>query len=132
KRIAEVMKAAKVATVTEGYRKPYPAGSTIPVLALASISALLCFIFAVIALDLAFGGVWAVVMVAAPVLALATWLLLLKRPVTAKGAEHRDHLRGLKDYIRLAEQDRINYLQSPQGALRTPVDTGDRHEIIRL
>src|SRR5690606_13383930 len=75
---------------------------------------------------------WAITMIAAPILAVITFVLLAKKPLTAKGAEHRDHLKGLKDYIRLAEQERINYLQSPQGALRIPVDTGDTHELIKL
>lgn len=32
----------------------------------------------------------------------------------------RQRLSGLRDYMRLAEQDRMRILQSPQGALRTP------------
>src|SRR5690606_10112478 len=57
---------------------------------------------------------------------------LTARPRSAKGGDHRDHRNGLTDDLRLAEQDRLNYLQSPQGALRTPVATGDKHELIRL
>lgn len=39
---------------------------------------------------------------------------------TQRGHELRRHLSGLRDYVRLAEQDRLRMLQSPQGALRTP------------
>ncbi|MCW4457074.1 DUF2207 domain-containing protein [Microbacterium sp. MPKO10] len=39
---------------------------------------------------------------------------------TPRGQELRRHLSGLRDYVRLAEQDRLRMLQSPQGALRTP------------
>ncbi|MGF3056653.1 DUF2207 family protein [Microbacterium sp. YY-01] len=39
---------------------------------------------------------------------------------TDQGKELRRHLSGLRDYVRLAEQDRLQFLQSPQGALRTP------------
>jgi uncharacterized membrane protein YgcG len=35
---------------------------------------------------------------------------------TKSGVETRDHLLGLRDYIKLAETDRIKYLQSPTGA----------------
>ncbi|SDS68498.1 DUF2207 domain-containing protein [Microterricola viridarii] len=35
----------------------------------------------------------------------------------------RDHLAGLRDYIALAEADRLRFLQSPAGALTRPVDT---------
>ena len=55
-----------------------------------------------------------------------------RQPLTATGAELRDHLRGLELYIRLAEADRMRVLQSPQGALRDPVDVTDRDEALRL
>lgn len=34
---------------------------------------------------------------------------------SAKGVEVRDHMLGLRDYIKLAEADRLKFLQSPQG-----------------
>ncbi|GAA3590607.1 hypothetical protein GCM10022198_13140 [Klugiella xanthotipulae] len=39
-------------------------------------------------------------------------------------APYRDHLNGLYDYITLAEADRFRVLQSPQGALQVPVESG--------
>ncbi|MCJ1697403.1 DUF2207 domain-containing protein [Rathayibacter caricis] len=45
-------------------------------------------------------------------------VLLAKVPVTAAGAELRDHLRGLELYLKLAEADRFAVLQSPEGAQR--------------
>ncbi|KAB1643374.1 DUF2207 domain-containing protein [Gulosibacter chungangensis] len=39
---------------------------------------------------------------------------------TPLGRELRRYLSGLRDYVRLAEQDRLRVLQSPQGALRLP------------
>ncbi|TFC03505.1 DUF2207 domain-containing protein [Cryobacterium adonitolivorans] len=42
------------------------------------------------------------------------------RPLTARGAELRDYLKGVSVYISLAEADRLRVLQSPSGALRTP------------
>ncbi|PVW03691.1 DUF2207 domain-containing protein [Microbacterium sp. Gd 4-13] len=39
--------------------------------------------------------------------------------ITELGAPVRDHLIGLRDYLQLAEADRIRMLQSPEGAERT-------------
>jgi uncharacterized membrane protein YgcG len=50
--------------------------------------------------------------------------------LTRKGADARDHLRGLRDYIRLAEADRIRVLQSPGTAER--IDVTDRSAVVKL
>lgn len=39
--------------------------------------------------------------------------------LSRKGADLRDHLRGLRLYLTVAEEDRIRVLQSPEGAERT-------------
>ncbi|PZQ88392.1 MAG: DUF2207 domain-containing protein [Leifsonia xyli] len=52
--------------------------------------------------------------------------------LTREGALAREHLDGIRDYLELAEADRIRVLQSPEGAERTPVDTGDREAVVRL
>lgn len=51
---------------------------------------------------------------------------------TRLGVEQRDYLLGLKEYIKLAEADRINYLQSPQGVEKTPIDSNDPKQQIKL
>lgn len=58
--------------------------------------------------------------------------VLLVRPylLTAKGAELRDYLIGMRDYLTLAEEDRIRVLQSPDGAER--IDTTDRGLVVKL
>ena len=53
-------------------------------------------------------------------------------PLSDRGAELRDHLKGLRLYIQVAEKDRIRMLQSPEGAERTPVDTTDRGMMLTL
>jgi uncharacterized membrane protein YgcG len=53
-------------------------------------------------------------------------------PFTEKGAEVRDHIAGLDLYIRVAETDRLRVLQSPEGALRKPVDTSDSRTVLHL
>ncbi len=58
--------------------------------------------------------------------------LVSRKPLTALGAETRDHLRGLQVFIEWAEADRIRMLQSPQGAERVQIDTTDRRVMLRL
>ena len=50
--------------------------------------------------------------------------------LSAKGRETNDHLLGMRDYMELAEADRIRVLQSPEGAERVNVD--DRTEMVKL
>lgn len=57
-------------------------------------------------------------------------LAIAPKPLTASGAEARDYLLGLRDYLRLAEADRFRVLQSPDGAER--VDLGDPGQLVRL
>jgi hypothetical protein len=53
-------------------------------------------------------------------------------PLTEEGAAMRDHLRGLREFIALAEADRLRVLQSPTGALRVPVDLTDKRLRLKL
>lgn len=78
-------------------------------------------------------GVWWVVLpdIAAAIFAIV--LLILTAPrlrITDKGAQVRDHLEGLKQYIELAEKDRLAFLQSPQTAER--VDVRDTGAVVKL
>jgi uncharacterized membrane protein YgcG len=57
-------------------------------------------------------------------------LLTRRRPLTAKGAELREHLEGLREFIRVAEADRLQMLQSVSGAER--VSTSDGAAIIKI
>jgi uncharacterized membrane protein YgcG len=51
---------------------------------------------------------------------------------TATGTAAYEQLLGLRDYLRLAEADRLRVLQSPEGAVRTPVDAGDPAAVVKL
>ena len=57
-------------------------------------------------------------------------LLARRRPLTTKGAELREHLEGLREFIRVAEADRLQMLQSVSGAER--ISTSDRTAIIKI
>ncbi|HRN29141.1 MAG TPA: DUF2207 domain-containing protein [Terrimesophilobacter sp.] len=50
--------------------------------------------------------------------------------MSEKGAEVRDHLLGIRDYLKLAEADRIRMLQAPDTAER--IDVTDRQAVVKL
>jgi uncharacterized membrane protein YgcG len=58
--------------------------------------------------------------------------IVLSKPklLTDKGAELRDHLLGLREYLTIAEEDRLRVLQSPAGADR--IDINDHEAIVKL
>ncbi len=58
--------------------------------------------------------------------------MLYRHPLTPTGAELVDHIKGLELYIRLAEADRLRVLQSPQGALREPIDVNSKEQRLKL
>ena len=68
-------------------------------------------------------GQWVGAILVVLTVAALFWVLTISPPpflrFTPRGQELRRHLVGLRGYIRLAEQDRLRVLQSPQGALRT-------------
>lgn len=63
---------------------------------------------------------------------LAVTVLVGRKPKSARGAELRDHLKGVKEFIAWAEADRIRMLQSPSGAERRPVDPNDPRQMLHL
>lgn len=88
-------------------------------IAASFVGAILTIVFGVVLLADDRGGVLPLILLLASFVALfAVFFLVLKTPLTPAGAELRDHLRGLEEYIRLAEADRFRMLQSPDGASR--------------
>lgn len=116
-----------------GYRRPVRAlVRAVPALiGLAATIAVIAFgIVAIVA------GVMPLVPLLAIGVALAATIvggiLVTHKPLTATGADARDHLLGLKVFIEWAEADRIRMLQSPSGAERTPVDADDPRQVLHL
>ena len=64
------------------------------------------------------------------VLLIASAILSKPYLLSRSGAESWEYLVGLRDYLRLAEEDRLRVLQSPQGADR--VVATDRRAIVKL
>lgn len=117
---------------TGAYRPVRPGTRTIPAVlvgagALGSlgfgIAALAAFVAPALAVTLLVLGL---------VLAVVCAVVLAHRPLSAEGAEVRDHLEGLREFIAWAEADRIRMLQSPRGAERAPVDTGDAAQVLTV
>ena len=88
--------------------------------AAAVVAAALSVFLGIAAMDDRMGGPWPFIcFVIAIVAAIATLIAVVDvRPLTEEGRSIRDHLEGLRLYIRLAEADRLRMLQSPDGALR--------------
>lgn len=51
---------------------------------------------------------------------------------TEKGTAAYEQLLGLRDYLQLAEADRLRVLQSPEGAVRTRIDPHDSAAVVKL
>lgn len=93
------------------------------------VLALVCMILGAIGRTGTWVGAAAlIVSVLAGVLAISLWRY--RDRITETGAPARDHLLGLRDYLALAEKDRLRVLQSPEGAER--IDTGDPLQVVHL
>lgn len=51
---------------------------------------------------------------------------------TQSGVEIKDYILGLQEYIKLAEAERLRYLQSPQGAEKRTIDPTDPKQQVKL
>ncbi len=128
-----ILKSANQELVRRGLRREVSGGvRAVPILAAAACAALV-FVFGFIALD---NGVHALVplslIIGSSVVVFAVIAMMARKPLTAAGAEVRDHLLGLKEFIEWAEADRIRMLQSPQGAERVQIDSRDVRQILWL
>lgn len=56
------------------------------------------------------------------------------KPFTDKGLEAVRYLKGLERYMKVAEKDRINYLNSPEGIQKVPtgVDVDNPEQVLKL
>jgi len=133
KKITKLHTATTKRAVSDGYRRKVSYAAIGWLFALSAVLGVAGVLFAIGSLVEAYGGAIPVALIIASVGGLAaTWVLLSKSPLDAKGVELRDYLRGLKLYISLAEADRLRYLQSPEGAITTPVATDDTVELVKL
>jgi uncharacterized membrane protein YgcG len=120
-------------SVTDGYRRK-PASAVVGWLFAGSfVTAAIGVIAALASFVGAFGGAVPAAFIVASIGGLVTTFALAARsPLDAQGTELREYLDGLKMYIALAEADRLRYLQSPEGAVKTPVATDDTAQLVKL
>ncbi|MBF4622859.1 DUF2207 domain-containing protein [Clavibacter sp. VKM Ac-2872] len=131
-RIQKLMAAITRRTVPDGLRKPLPMGAMVLLILAAALGAGAAVVFAVLSLAQAYGGPVVIAFLVVAVLALiVTIVALVKHPLTERGVALRDHLAGLREFIRLAEADRIRMLQSPAGAERHDLPRDER-DVLRL
>lgn len=135
--LAKQVQALRVSTrkraFAEGHLRPGTAWRGSLLLIAAFVLAVVSFVSGAMSLEAALGGplpvVAMVVAIAVVVVVLAT---AFRSPLTAKGAELRDYIEGIKMYIEWAEEERFRVLQSPEGALRTGIDAPDRGQVVRV
>ena len=133
KRITKLQSAVAKRSVSEGYRRKPQAAVTGWLFAASLVFAVLGVVFAFLALANDFGGALpAILLVPAIGGLIATFALVARTPLEARGVELRDHLKGLKLYISLAEAERLKVLQSPEGALRERIATDDTTQLVKL
>lgn len=126
-RIQSLYSGLPARAVREGYRRPIQSRTVAAVLVPVAVGGLAGLVFGIVSVVTVFGGFWPVLAIPVAVIALAIApVLVIRRPLTAQGAELRDQLRGLEVYIKQAEADRLAYLQSPEGAERMRPSDGDQ------
>lgn len=118
---------------SRGWRTLVPARHSVGLPLLALLAVVAVFVTGILVSEEGRGGALPGVLIPVAIgLFIVIGVCLWRFPLTAEGAELRDHIRGLEEYIELAEADRMRVLQSPQGALRDPVDVQNRDEALRL
>ncbi|MGV9194251.1 DUF2207 domain-containing protein [Microbacterium sp. MC2] len=129
----KILKEARRALKDRGLYRPVPPVARALPFAVAIVAGIVVLAAGIIALDSGVDSPWPVLLIVGfgAVLVFLS-IMLLRSPLTVAGAEVRDHLRGLQEFIEWAEADRIRMLQSPEGAERMPVDTGDPRQMLRL
>lgn len=118
---------------TRGLRRQVPRRvRAVPIL-LAWLLAALVIVAGIAAIGAGVAAIWVIpVIIVSVVAAFVTAGLLSRRPLSAAGAEARDHLEGLRVFIEWAEADRIRMLQSPRGAERVQIDVNDPGQMLKL
>jgi len=133
KKITKLQAATVKRAVKDGYRRKVSYAGIGWLFALSLVLGVAGVVFAIASLVEAYGGAIPVAFIVTSVAGLiATWVLLSKTPLEREGVELRDYLLGLKLYISLAEADRLRYLQSPEGAITTPIATDDAAQLVKL
>jgi len=129
----KILKDAESELKRRGLRREVPVGARAWPIVAAAVAGGAVFFLGLGALSAGVHpAVPVVLMVLACVVFTGVIILVARSPLTAAGAETRDHLKGLKEFIEWAEADRIRMLQSPAGAERAAVDVDDPRQKLKL
>lgn len=129
----KILSATDKELTARGMRRTVRAGTRLWPILLGTVAVAAAFVLGLVAIGQGMQPVVPIVVMFVSVGALFVIIgLVARRPLTALGAETRDHLRGLEEFIAWAEADRIRMLQSPAGAERVPVDVGDPRQKLAL
>ncbi|MBN9178137.1 MAG: DUF2207 domain-containing protein [Microbacterium sp.] len=132
-RVQKLLSQADAELTARGLRKTVRAGSRAWPIIVAVFAGAAVIVSGIVMISADIGGfVPMVAIVAAGLLVVAVVGLVSKRPLSAAGAETRDHLKGLEEFIAWAEADRIRMLQSPSGAERVAIDVNDPRQKLAL
>jgi uncharacterized membrane protein YgcG len=133
KKMTTLMTRVAKDAIVDDFLRTLPSGAIGGVVLLAFATGAIAFFFGIASLAQAYGGGIPAITLAVGMLGfLVAIVAVSRRPLEPKGVELRDYLLGLNEYIRLAEADRLTYLQSPQGAERTPVDPTSADQVLKL
>ncbi|MBN9223875.1 MAG: hypothetical protein ABS63_08320 [Microbacterium sp. SCN 70-27] len=128
-----IVSAADKELTARGMRRTVPPGTRLWPIAAAVVAVMLAFALAMAAIGRSVHpGIPLAVLGVCGVVVFVVVGSLARRPLSARGAETRDHLLGLESFIAWAEADRIRMLQSPQGAERVPIDVNDPRQKLAL
>lgn len=131
--VRAIIATATSAATRDGLRKRGTAKYGILPVLLAVAGAAGSFFFGVSMLENSSGGALPFLLFLPPILVvLIVFGTVFRTPLSDRGAELRDHLKGLELYIRLAEADRLNMLQSPTGAEREAISTSDPRQVVDI
>ncbi|WP_440709340.1 DUF2207 family protein [Herbiconiux sp. YIM B11900] len=133
KQIASILQSTRKRSLSEGYFRSGLRwqGSVLLVLGILFAGVAVVTGFASLDADLGGGLPFAFGFVAVAAL-VVVGVGAFRSPLTAKGAELRDYIEGIRMYIEWAEEDRFRMLQSPEGALRTGVNAPDWGQVVKL
>ncbi|MBX0300037.1 DUF2207 domain-containing protein [Cryobacterium sp. 1639] len=120
--LAAATTAARARLLTDGLREKKGAPLSGWLLGVGIVAGFVAVIASIVAFATEVAGAWpALFLIVGLLAAIMTITVTVDvRPLTTRGAELRDYLKGVSLYISLAEADRLRVLQSPTGALRTP------------
>lgn len=128
-----ILTAARSELEQRGLRRRVGLGTRALPVIVTGLGAVGVFLAGIAAMDAAVSAWIPLALIVGAILAeLAVIGMMSRKPLTALGAEVRDHLAGLRVFIEWAEADRIRMLQSPQGAERIPIDTTDSGVMLKL